>query len=190
LFVESPPTPDLVIAEVQERVSSGQQSAKTLLPLPKRQRANGFAIEVEQIEQEEHQSTATGVRCVLDQAERRGAIRQDAAQFAVEIGLPRRERRDRRGDRRVFMGPVEAGAGQQPDRAAVEPSMHPVAVEFEFLQPLRTIWWLIDQFGELRFDPARQRRRFEAPASGERSRHVFRHDTPAAAIDLSFRSSR
>jgi hypothetical protein len=38
---------------------------------------------------------------------------------------------------------------------------------------------LVDQFGELRFGPGRQRRRFAAPASGERSRYVFRHDAPA-----------
>src|SRR4029077_13958474 len=39
-----------------------------------------------------------------------------------------------RSDRRVFMGPVEPGAGQQPARAPVQPGMHPVAVEFDFVQ--------------------------------------------------------
>ena len=38
---------------------------------------------------------------------------------AVEIGLPRRQRFDRGRNRWVFAGPIEAGAGQQPDRAAV-----------------------------------------------------------------------
>ena len=137
---------------------------------------DGFAIEVEEIEQEKHQSIAVAaVRCVLDQAERGGAVGTNAAQLAVEIGLPRRERCDGRRDRRVFMGPVEAGAGQQPDRAPVQPRMHPVAVEFEFVQPLRPVRWLVDQFGELRFHPGGQRRRLGAPSSGERSRHVFRH---------------
>jgi len=64
---------------------------------------------MEEIEQEKDESAAvTGVRCVLDQAER-GDAGPDAAQFAVEIGLarglPRRERRDRGSDRRVFMRP-------------------------------------------------------------------------------------
>jgi hypothetical protein len=85
---------------------------------------------------------------------------------------------------------VQPGARQQPDRAAVQPGMHPVSVEFEFVQPLRPFRRLVDQFGELRFDPGRQRRRFGAPASDERSRYVFWHDAPASAIDLSFRSSR
>jgi hypothetical protein len=38
-----------------------------------------------------------------------------------------------RSDRRVFMGPVEPGAGQQPDRAPVQPGMHrrlPRAIAF------------------------------------------------------------
>jgi hypothetical protein len=43
---------------------------------------------VEEIEQEKDESAAvTRVRGVLDQAERGGAIRPDAAQLAVEIGL-------------------------------------------------------------------------------------------------------
>jgi hypothetical protein len=95
---------------------------------------NGFAAEVEQIEQEKHESIAiAAVRRILDQAEGGGAIRANAAQLAVEIGLLRRQRFDRGRDRRVFTGPVEPGAGQQPDRATVEPGMHPVPVELEFV---------------------------------------------------------
>ena len=65
------------------------------------------------------------------------AVGPDAAQLAVEIGLARAERRHRRGDRRIFMRPVEPGARQQPHRAAVEPRMHAVAVEFDFVEPVR-----------------------------------------------------
>jgi hypothetical protein len=146
---------------------------------------------VEEIEQEKDESiTVAGVRCVLDQAERGRAVGPHTAQLPVEIGLPCGERRNRRGDCRIFMRPVEPRAGQQPDSAPVEARMHPVAVEFDLMEPLRAFRRLVDQFGELRFDPGRQRRRVGAPASGERSRHVFRHDTPLPAIDLSFRSSR
>jgi len=120
---------------------------------------------VDQIEQEKDERAAVaGVRGVLDQAERCGAIGAHAAQLAVEIGLPRRERRDGGRDRWVFGSPVEPGAGQQPDRAAVQPGVHPVAVEFEFMQPLRPFRRLVDQFGELRFDPTRERRFLGAPA--------------------------
>jgi hypothetical protein len=42
-----------------------------------------------------------------------------------------------RSDRRVFMGPVEPGAGQQPDRAPVQPGMKPAAeVKFAMDSPL------------------------------------------------------
>jgi hypothetical protein len=94
--VEGPPTADLVIAEVQWRTHVRKQVAKTLLPIPKRQRVNGFAIEVEEIKQEKHQSIAVAaVRCILDQAEGGGAIGTNGAQLAVKIGLPRRQRFDR-----------------------------------------------------------------------------------------------
>ena len=89
MVVEGLPAPDLVIAEVQRRACARQQVAKALLPLPKRPRADGFAIEVEEIEQEKDESIAVaGVRCILDQAERGGAVGANAAQLAVEIGLP------------------------------------------------------------------------------------------------------
>jgi hypothetical protein len=109
---------------------------------------------VDEIEKEKDESAAvTGVRCVLDQAEGRGAVGANAAQLPVEIGLPGRERRNRRSDCRVFGSPVQPGAGQQADRGPVQPGMHPVAVEFDFVQPLRPIGRLVDQLGELRFDP-------------------------------------
>jgi hypothetical protein len=112
MVVESPPAPDLVIAEVQRRAYIGQQEAQGFLPLRKLQRGNRFAIEVEEIEQEKDESAAVAsIRCVLDQAKRRGAIGPDSAQLAVEIGMSRRKRRDRRSNRRVFMSPVESGAG-------------------------------------------------------------------------------
>ena len=79
------------------------------------------------------------------------------------------------------MRPVEPGACQQPDRAAVEPGMHPVAIVFDFVQPFRSIGRLIDEFGKLRFHPSWQRRRLGATPSAERSRHIFRHDALASA---------
>ncbi len=68
--------------------------------------------------------------------------------------------------------------------------MHPVAVELELVQPLRPIGRLVDQLGELRFNPTGERRRLGATPSAEWSCHVFRHGAPAPAIDLSLRSSR
>jgi hypothetical protein len=63
---------------------------------------------MQKIEDEEHQpGRVAGVRRGLDHAERSETVGEDAAQLSVEIGLARRERRDGRGDRRVFMGPVE-----------------------------------------------------------------------------------
>ena len=74
----------------------------------------------------------------------------------VEIGLVGPERRHGRGDRRVFMRPVEPGAGQQPHRATIEPRMHAVAVELDLVQPLWSVRRLVDERGQLRPDPFRQ----------------------------------
>jgi hypothetical protein len=69
------------------------------------------------------------------------------------------------------MRPVEAGSGQEADRAPVQPGMHPVPVEFDLMQPVRSFRRLVDEFGQLWFDPTGERRRFDAPVPGERSRH-------------------
>ena len=58
MVVEGLAAPDLMITEVQGRALSGQQNAKAILPLLKRPRAKGFAIEVEEIEQEKDESVA------------------------------------------------------------------------------------------------------------------------------------
>ena len=39
----------------------------------------------------------------------------------------------------------------EPDRAPVQLGMHPVAVEFDFMEPVRPVRRLVDQSGELRF---------------------------------------
>jgi hypothetical protein len=125
--------------------------------------ADVFAIQVEKIEQEEHQPG--GIAVIgrgLDHAEGGDAVGAHAAQLAVEIGLFGPERRDGPGDRRIFMRPVEPGAGEQPHRAAFEARMHAVAVELDFVQPGRAFRCLVDERGQLRPDPFRQTGRAEA----------------------------
>jgi hypothetical protein len=179
VFVKGAAVPDLVIAELKRGTRLRQQRAEALLPFFKRHCADGFAIKVEEIEPEENQGPV--MACVgrgLDQAERGRAVGPDPAQLPVEIRPSCTERRHGRCHGRVFMGPVQPCAGQQPDSTPVEPGVHPVPVVFDFVQPFRPIRRLIDEFGELRFDPIRQHRRFGAPPSVERSCHVLGHDHP------------
>src|SRR5215472_6444221 len=173
MAVEGRSLSDLVIAELQQRVSSGQQSAKAFFPL-RELRANGFAIEMKEIEQEERQSVATGVRRILDQAEGGPAVGPDPAQLAIEISLTGRKRRHRSGYRGIFMRPVDAGAGQQSDRALVQPRMHTVAVEFDFVQPLGTFRRLLHKLGELGLYPGRHRSWLALAPSRERELHIVR----------------
>jgi hypothetical protein len=56
------------------------------------------------------------------------------------------------------MGPVEPGAGEERYRAAIESRMHPVAVEFDLVQPLIAFRRRVDEPSELRRDPIRQSR--------------------------------
>jgi hypothetical protein len=163
MVVESPAAPDLMITELERRTRARQQRAKALALFLERPRADGLAVEMEEVKREKDERIAVPcVRCILDQAERARAIGTDTAQLAIEISLPCRERCNRYGDGRVFVGPVKPDAGQQPDRAPVQPGMHPVPVEF------RPFWRLVDQFGELRFDPIRQRGRLRPLPSQQR----------------------
>ena len=96
-----------------------------------------LAVEMEKIEQKKHEAGGVaGVGRELDHAERGDAVGAHAAQFAVEISLTRGERRYRARDLRIFGGPVEPVAGQEPHLAAVEAGMHAEAVVFDFVQPL------------------------------------------------------
>src|SRR5438105_2644475 len=47
------PARDLVIAELQRRAGSRQQTSEPLLPVPKRCRSERLAVQIEQVEQEE-----------------------------------------------------------------------------------------------------------------------------------------
>jgi hypothetical protein len=58
MIVESPPAPDLAIAEVQGRPDARQQHAQAFLSLRQRHRGDGFAIEMEEIEQEKDERAA------------------------------------------------------------------------------------------------------------------------------------
>ena len=96
----------------------------------------------------------------------------DAAWIRLKEVMPSGERRTtRRRDRPGWPSDATAsaiggylcvqsqpGAGQQPDRAPVQPGMHPVPVEFDFVQPLRPFRRLVDEFVKLRFYPTGQRR--------------------------------
>jgi hypothetical protein len=128
---------------------------------------------VKQIEQEEDEGVGiAAIRGRLHQAERTRTIGADAAKLAVKVSLLGIERGYDRRNRRILMCPTQAPAGQQPDCAAIQPGMHPVPVELDFVQPCGPFRRLVDQFGELRFDPVRRRSRRGASATRERTRHV------------------
>jgi hypothetical protein len=51
---------------------------------------------------------------------------------------------------------------QKPDRAPVQPGVHPITVELDLVKPLGPIRRRVDEPSELRLNPRRQRRRLGA----------------------------
>jgi len=88
MFVKGRAPPDVVIAVVERRTARRQQRGEPFLALENGLRSEILAVEVDQIEQEEHECRGVaGIGGELNDAEARDAVGGDAAQFAVEIGL-------------------------------------------------------------------------------------------------------
>jgi hypothetical protein len=173
LVVKSRTLPDDMVAVVGAWRSIREQGPETLLPLDQGALAQILAVEMEKVEQKEDQRRrVAAVRCQLDDIEHSDAVGTDAAQFAVEVSLASSELRHSFGDRRIFVGPVEPGAGQQFDAAAVEARMYPVAIIFDFVEPLVAVRRRLDQLRQLRRDEFRQTGRAGAREERYGTRHV------------------
>src|SRR5262249_34260167 len=122
---------------------------------------SAFAVQVDEIEHDEHQVIgATLIHRGLQAAERGHTVMTEGAQFAVEISRLHRQgtkRFDRAG---IATRPVEAGAGQQLDLPAIQPGVHAIAVVLDLVQPIIARWRFVRDTGELRLDPLRWSRIF------------------------------
>jgi hypothetical protein len=157
------PLVDLVIAVADRAVPALEESGEPRLAVRQWQRHQILAVEMDQVEDEIDQvRAALPFRGVLDQREGGHAVRPHPAKLAIEIGLPGRYREERRGDSRIFAGPVEPGASQQMDIAAVEPCVHAISIELELVAPLVAARRFLYQLAELWLDP---RRKFDIPFS-------------------------
>ena len=82
---------------------------------------------MQKIEQEEDQRGRVGaIRGELDDVEGGDPVGPDAAELAIEISLARVERRDRLGDRRIFVGPDPMGVDGGPRSGRVELLTYPL----------------------------------------------------------------
>jgi hypothetical protein len=74
-------------------------------------RAEIFAVKAEKVDRKKTSAACVAAgRSELDDVERGDAVRANAAQFAIQIALPRIEHNHGFGDRRIFVDPVEPGA--------------------------------------------------------------------------------
>jgi hypothetical protein len=55
---------------------------------------------------------------------------------------------------RIFVGPIVAAAGQHLHPTGIETGVHSIAIKFDFVQPVGTVWRLFNQCSELWLDPS------------------------------------
>ena len=157
LFAEARATAGNVFAVAQSRNRLPEQALQALLALDQRQGRGAFAIQVQQVEGEEDQLVrAAFVHRRLEPAERRRAVGIKRAKLAIEIGRLHGQRAQRLDRSPIATRPVQAGAGQQPDLAAVDAGVHAVAVVLDLVQPFLARRRFVDEARELRLDPFRR----------------------------------
>ena len=110
---------------------------------------------MEEIKQEKDQRPLTSIGRVLDEVEARPTIRQHPAKLAVKVSVLRREPGNGFGDGGVFVGPIVTSAGQDLRSHGVDAGVHAVSVELDFVHSVGAVRCLLNELGELRFDPRR-----------------------------------
>ena len=82
-----------------------------------------------------HAVLAVGRRLRLRKAWQSGVV--DAAKLAIDLGGLHFEICESGDGAWIFVSPVEPGPGQELRTASVDPRGHTIAVELDFMQPLR-----------------------------------------------------
>jgi hypothetical protein len=113
-------------------------SASRGLALKERLQQQILATEMEKIEDViDEPRCALAVAGRLHEAEGRGAVRSYRTEFAIEIGARDRESLQRFCGRRILARPVETRSrGDELHTPAINPGVHAVAVEFQFVRLL------------------------------------------------------
>ena len=174
---------DLVIVVSQHIRRTAQQRFQPGFAVDQGKPAEILAVQEQQIKQEEDQRSPARIGRVLDQVECRPAIRQHPAKFAVKVGILRRQSGIGLGDGRVFIRPVVTSAGQELHVAGVEPGVHAVSVEFDFVHPVGAVRCLFDERRKLRLDPCWWRSRVNLSSGpGRRRGHQIPKRYPSGGL--------
>ena len=99
--------------------------------------------EIEGVIDEMHAALAVGRRLGVGEARQSGFV--NAAEFAIEVGGLHIQVRERRRGTWIFGRPIEAGPGKELHAAIVDARGHAIAVEFDFVDPLRAGRRLLDR---------------------------------------------
>jgi hypothetical protein len=146
---------DLVIAIPDRPRHAGEQFLEISLPLDQRQSRQVLAVQVEQIEAEKDERCVAVFEGILDQVEGGATIGQDTTEFAIQVRSVGRQRGECAGDRRVLIRPVVAASCKDFHSTSFQSSVHAVAVELNFVQPIGAGRGLLHERRELGLDPGR-----------------------------------
>ena len=127
---------DLVVVISKRLGCTDQECLQPNFAIDEGQGHQIVAIQEQQIEQEKDQRTPAGIAGVLDQIESRPSIGEHTAEFAIKIGVLRRQFGYCRGDCGLFVRPIVAAAGQDLHTARIEPGVHPIAIQLDLVQPI------------------------------------------------------
>ena len=147
-------TADLMVAVADHvRPIVRHDLGERLLALLQRKAGEIEAVEIEQIEGEEHEivGRARGDP-VLQIGKIRRAVGRQRDQLAIDQRAGDRQCGQRARQRREFRSPIEPVAGDQPCFALLDARQQAIAVILDLVQPFRAVRRGVDESGELRCD--------------------------------------
>jgi hypothetical protein len=144
-----------MFAKPEPRRACRKQRFQTFLAFDERKGSGAFAIQEEKVEGEEDEiAGATVVHRGLQSAERCHPIGANCGQLAVHICALHVEDAKRGDGRLIAVAPVEPGAGQQSDVAAIDAGMHAIAIVLDLVDPAGTVRRFVHESRQLRLDPS------------------------------------
>src|SRR3954453_3557865 len=127
---------DLVVIVLERGRRALQQRLQPALAVDQGQRGDIFAVDEQEVEEEEDERALAGVAGILDQIKRSPAIGEHATKLAIEVGVLGRQPGNGLGNGGVFVCPDVAPAGHDLDAASIEPGVHPITVKLDLMKPI------------------------------------------------------
>jgi hypothetical protein len=139
---------------------------KCALAFDQRQLLQVIAVEIEQVEGDQHDHVGPSLQFVLQHREIRGAIYGRHHDFAVDDGGAGADVPGVVGDLPDALGPVVAAPGEDLDRFIGEVHLDAIAVELDLVDPAIAAGYAADRGRQRRLDKSGERRALTPIAAG------------------------